>query len=113
MGWLTPRAKSLPSLDREVLKKEFFDFPPEVPAVGQLVGAVHFKNDQGDITRLEATVINRESGPKSVDIRVSDLFWGHRIGTQDLKFFRWNLISKEWSFWNDYDEKFVPAVLKF
>lgn len=111
MSWFRPLPA--PVLDWETLKKETFDFPSEIPIIGQTVKAVYFTDDKGSVSRLETTVLSRKINPESVFVEVSCLEHGDRIGTQELKCFKWDRASKKWFFWHKYDDKYRPAILMF
>ncbi|MBI2062260.1 MAG: hypothetical protein HYT64_01005 [Candidatus Yanofskybacteria bacterium] len=115
MGWFTSNIMPLPVFDHEALKKEIFDFdfPREIPAVGQSVKIVYFTDDNGSVAKLETTVVSRESLPEAVRINVLSLTHRGKIGTQWFKLFKWDRASKKWSFWDMYDEKDRPAILTF
>ena len=111
MGWFTSNKKPTPVLDHEALKREVFDFPREIPAVGQTVKIVYFDDDEGNVAKLETIVVSRGSSPESVKINVLSLIFEGRIGTQRFKLFRWDRASKKWSFWDIYYREYRPAIL--
>lgn len=113
MSLFTSAKRPVTALDDEALKREVIDFPPEIPIVGQMVRLVYFFDDGGSVVKLETTVTSRESEANSVNIRVFSLTCGGRIGTQEFKRFKWDRISKRWSFWDMYDLKYRPAIVMF
>ena len=111
MGWFTSKEELV--LDHKVLEREVFNFPSEIPTVGQVVKIVYFTDDKGGIANLESSVISREGQPKSILIRIFGFSHGDRIGTQEFKCLRWDRASKTWSFWHKYEDKYRPAILMF
>ncbi len=118
MNWFRPRnnqeitTKPVRVPDRTTLEEAAFDFPPDIPRVGQLIRAAFFGNERGDITTLETTVINRESNTSSVTINVLSLVNGNRIGEQMFMRFTWDRSCKQWFYYDKYYGKYRLAFIQ-
>ncbi len=93
------------------LERKLFDFPAEIPAIGQVVKIAHYVD--GNLSMFESTVISRSHREDSVGIRVQNFAHGDRIGTQEFRLFEWNRSSKKWTFSDPYTVKNTPAVVRF
>ncbi len=120
MGWFGGsklEAERKPELvfDHETLERDarIFNFPPEIPTVGQVVRVAYYANDEGLIGKIEATVTSRASGLMTVVIAVSSLTWGYRIGTQEFMKFLWDRTSRKWYFWDVKNQEYRPAIITF
>lgn len=91
---------------------EGFNFPPEIPAVGQTVKVSFYNDDTGSLIRIEALVVSREIVEDGFAIRIASLGFGERIGSQNFKLFKWDTVKQLWFYYSRYYDQWYPAIIE-